>query len=232
MNRRAVVLTVCALLSAVLVSAGGKSKPPAELSPLDKYIQEAAAAAQQDSRSEGSIYRDDGLLSDLGRDLRARNVNDLVTIVVSERASAVSTGNSKTSRKSSAEANVEAFYGLTKPGGPWPNLLKMGSESSLDGQGATARQTSISTNLSARVTHVLPNGYLVVEGSKEVQVNSERQLVTIRGVVRWNDISRANTVRSDSLAQMEVRINGKGIVGDAVRRPNFLVRLLLGIIPF
>jgi len=31
---------------------------------------------------------------------------------------------------------------------------------------------------------------------------------------------------------MELRINGKGVVGDAIRRPNFLYRLLLGLLPF
>jgi flagellar L-ring protein precursor FlgH len=50
--------------------------------------------------------------------------------------------------------------------------------------------------------------------------------------VRPTDVSPANTVRSDRLAQLEVRINGKGVVGDAVRRPFFLYRLLLGLLPF
>jgi flagellar L-ring protein precursor FlgH len=78
----------------------------------------------------------------------------------------------------------------------------------------------------------LPNGYLVVEGSKEMVVNAERQWVTVRGVVRPYDIAPGNVVRSDRLAQLEVLINGKGVVGDAVRRPLFLYRLLMGLLPF
>ena len=39
-------------------------------------------------------------------------------------------------------------------------------------------------------------------------------------------------MRSDRLAQLEVRINGKGIVNDAVRRPFLLYRILLGLLPF
>jgi hypothetical protein len=34
------------------------------------------------------------------------------------------------------------------------------------------------------------------------------------------------------MAQVEVRINGKGAVNDAAKRPNALYRLLLGILPF
>jgi flagellar L-ring protein precursor FlgH len=73
---------------------------------------------------------------------------------------------------------------------------------------------------------------MVVEGVKDLQVNSERQLITVRGVVRPVDLTPGNLVRSDRLAQLEVRINGKGVVGDAIRRPFFLYRILLGLLPF
>jgi flagellar L-ring protein precursor FlgH len=63
-------------------------------------------------------------------------------------------------------------------------------------------------------------------------VNSENQVVTLRGVVRPADLTVANTVLSGSVGQMELKINGKGVVNDAVRRPNFLYRLLLGVLPF
>jgi flagellar L-ring protein precursor FlgH len=79
---------------------------------------------------------------------------------------------------------------------------------------------------------VLPNGNLVVEGTKDIWINAERQQVTVRGIVRWNDLDGRNRVGSDRLAHLEIRVNGKGVVGDAVRRPNFLYRLLLGLVPF
>jgi flagellar L-ring protein precursor FlgH len=78
----------------------------------------------------------------------------------------------------------------------------------------------------------MPNGNLVLEGAKDIVVNSERQLVTVRGVARLSDVTSTNQVRSDRLANLEVRVQGKGVVGDAIRRPNFLYRLLLGILPF
>jgi flagellar L-ring protein precursor FlgH len=71
-----------------------------------------------------------------------------------------------------------------------------------------------------------------VEGTKELQDNSERQAITVRGVARPADLSPANSVDSRHLAQLEVRISGRGVVGDAVRRPFFLYRLLMGLLPF
>jgi flagellar L-ring protein precursor FlgH len=166
----------------------------------------------------------------MARDLRSRSVNDLVIVQVVERASAVTSGDVSSNRQTSLKAGVEAVGGLTRAAGPLANLAGVNSSSTIDGAASTGRETSISTSLAARVTYVLPNGYLVVEGTKEVQVNSERQTVTVRGVVRPNDLTN-NTVLSDHLAQLEVRVNGKGVVADAIRRPFFLYRLLMGILP-
>ncbi len=153
-------------------------------------------------------------------------------MLVSERASAVSKGTTKSGRQSSVKAGVNAFGGITKAAGPLANLAGANSQSQLNGEAETSRETLVTTTLATRVTNVLPNGNLVLQGSKEVQVNSERQLVSVRGIVRPSDLSPQNTVRSDRLALLEVHINGKGVVGDAIRRPFILYRLLLGILPF
>jgi flagellar L-ring protein precursor FlgH len=34
------------------------------------------------------------------------------------------------------------------------------------------------------------------------------------------------------IADLTIKVTGKGVVGDAVRRPNILYRLLLGLLPF
>jgi flagellar L-ring protein FlgH len=102
----------------------------------------------------------------------------------------------------------------------------------LNGSGTTERDTTLTTNISARVIAVLPNGYLVVDAVKDVQVDSEHQLISIRGVVRPADITTANTVSSDKVAEMEIHVNGKGVINDAIHRPNFLYRLVLGLLPF
>src|SRR5258706_4352114 len=204
-----------------------KGKAP-ELSPLDKYIQEAmrgSAAAAAPASSPGSIWTTSSRLSDLGRDLRSTQVDDLVTVVVAEHASAASTGVTKTQRQSTTTNSIAALAGVTRATGPWANLANITGNTQLDGQGQTSRQTDLTTTVTARVTHVLPNGYLVVEGAKDVPINSEQRNVIVRGVVRPADLSPGNIVASTSLAQLEVHINGKGVVNDAVRRPNILYRL-------
>lgn len=208
----------------------GRDKP-AKPSPIEQYIDEAdrRAAAESWSASAGSLWRPGALLIDLGRDPKASQVDDLVTILVAERATAASKGSTISSRKSSNDHSLGTFFGRTPP---WSALAKTSGSSELDGQGETTRENTFSTTVAARVVHVMPNGYLVLEGSKVVTVNSESQTITVRGVARPTDLSPGNLVRSDRLAQLEVQINGKGVVGDAVRRPFFLYRLLMGLLPF
>jgi flagellar L-ring protein precursor FlgH len=205
---------------------------PEKLSPIERYIEEALAQAATQQPPPGSLYTAGALLGDIGRDLRASRINDIVTIVVSDRASAVSSGAINTGRSSAANSSILSLFGAVASGGSLANLANLSGEQELQGQGQTSRTTVLTTTISARVTHVLPNGYLVVEGLKDIWINSERQQVAIRGVVRWNDLDGGNRVSSDRLANLEVRVNGKGVVGDAIRRPNFFYRLLLGLLPF
>jgi flagellar L-ring protein precursor FlgH len=227
------------LLAAALVlfsaapAADKKPKKAPQLSPLDKYLQEALKQAGPPAQpSAGSLWSPASRLTNLGSDVRASQVDDLVTIVVTEQATAVATGQTKTSRATAASSQITALAGPKSPTGGAQNLLNLNSAQSLDGEGTTSRGATLTATLSARVTHVLPNGYLVLEGSKDVEVNSEHQVITVRGVIRPSDLTTGNMINSNQIAQMEIRINGKGVVNDSVRRPNWLYRILLGILPF
>jgi len=218
------------LLTGMLSMGAGGQTPEAGAPMLDSAA--GAAMAGGGRASPGSLWTDGGGFADLTGDLKARRAGDVVTIVVVERASAAATGSTKSARSSSASNSIGALGALTRSLGPWSNLASLSGESQLDGQGRTTRETVLTTTLSAVVTRVLPGGAMLVEGTKAVQVNSEQQMVQVRGLVRPADLTPGNLVRSDRIANLEVRINGKGVVGDSVRRPFFLYRVLLGLLPF
>jgi len=203
------------------------------VSPLDQYVSEATArSGQAPPATPGSIWSPGSRLADAARDVRASQVDDILTILVVENVSAVTSGVTKTERASSTQNSISALAGVTRAAGPWANLAGTSGDTQLSGNGTTSRDLVVSTTLTARVVALLPNGGLVVDSSKDIEINGERQKVTVRGVVRPDDIGSDNTVRSDHLAQLEVRVNGKGLVNDAIKRPFFLYRLLLGLLPF
>lgn len=218
-------------IAITITAAAAKDKDAKKLTPLEEMLEHQRATPPA-AASPGSLYEDSGRFADLARDQRAARVGDLVTIVVSDRASAVSRGATTANRKSEVNASVTALGGPTRVGGPLSALAQMGGENKLDGAGETSRESSLTTTLSAYVKQVMPNGNLLLEGSKDVMVNSERQKVIVRGLIRWNDLSPSNRVASDRLAALEIQIQGKGVVQDAIRRPNILYRILLGILPF
>jgi flagellar L-ring protein precursor FlgH len=224
----------CALARAVggaALQGALKKKAKAPESALDQYI--AATLGPQDAtpmRQPGSLWTPGAPLNDMGRDLRASRVHDLVTIAVFESASAVSSGTTKTQRSSSAKMSAAGILGRTPRA--WNPTIDLSTDQSLSGEGTTSRHNELSTTVSARVTHVLPNGNLVVEGVRLIGVNSEQQTITLRGIVRPADLTAENSVRSDRLAMLEVKVNGKGVVGDAIRRPHWLYRILTGVLPF
>jgi flagellar L-ring protein precursor FlgH len=210
-----------------------KQKTP-EPSPLDIYIKDAYRDYSLPAAAPpaGSMWSQNALFSNLAMDVKASRVDDLVTITVAETFSAVATGDVKTQRQSTAQAAITAAAGIKKATGTLANLANTNMQTQLQGTGETSRGAVLTANLSARVTHVLPNGYLVIEGTKRVQVSSENQVVTVRGVIRPVDLDPTNTVASNRIAQMEIQVNGKGVVNDSIHRPNFLYRLILGILPF
>jgi flagellar L-ring protein FlgH len=210
-----------------------KKKAPPKPTPLDQFVNQAEArSAAASPATPGSIWMPGSRLADAARDLRASQVDDLVTIVVSEQASAVSTGATQTQRQSSTVNSIAGLVGIPKATSALANLANVAGNTQLNGQGTTSRTTSLTTTLTARVIRVLPGGALVVESTHEIQVNSEHQTIIVRGVVRPADIDTTNSVLSTRVGELEVHVDGKGVVADAIRRPFILYRLLLGLLPF
>lgn len=228
------MLAALLLWAAADVNGAWRKKAPPP-SPIDRYIEEAGLHAAQgpaNNTSPGSLYGAGGRYGELFRDQRAYQIDDLITVVVSDRASAVARGVTSSSRKTNSSGAITALAGALPATSALANLGALGGDAKLDGQGQTSRETELSTTLSVRVTHVMPNGNLILQGTKDIMVNSERQTVVVRGICRPQDLAPGNTIRSDRLAELEVKIHGKGVVEDAIKRPFLLYRILNGLLPF
>lgn len=198
---------------------------------LGAYVSDAAKEQPAAPSAEGSLWVNSGRRSDLFRDFRARDVNDIVTIRVVESTLASSSADAKSSKDSSVSAEIDALFGLENSIKELPNLVDAKANSSFEGAGSTSRSSSLKTAVSARVVKVLPNGNLLIEGVRDVRLNNENQTIAITGVVRPEDISADNVVLSSAVAQMSVRVQGKGFVSEPLK-PGWLYRILSGIMPF
>jgi flagellar L-ring protein precursor FlgH len=104
-------------------------------------------------------------------------------------------------------------------------VLPSGSDTQFAGSGSTTRSSAITAVLTARVSEVLPNGNLVIEGVREVDVNGDRQVVVLTGVVRATDVAPNNSVSSTLIGQLRIRSIGRGLIKDSLS-PGWLMRIL------
>lgn len=143
----------------------------------------------------------------LTSDRRAVNVGDLLTILVAESTSAKSSVGTNAKNKTNLSFSASTLTAKAGAG--------LGLEGGASGEGNTSRQGQLKTVISAQVKEKLPNGYLKVEGSQEVIINNDKQLIQISGFIRPDDISYDNTVYSYRLADAKIQINGKGVANDS-----------------
>jgi flagellar L-ring protein FlgH len=231
MNRQRLAGAWLVLLALPLAAKKPPTTPPQPT--LDDYVKEVTQRWHQSTNAApGSLFIPNGRLADSVRDVRASQVYDLVTIVVLDDSTATSTSATNTQRKSSLSAAITSLAGPKSATGALANLANTSNSTQLQGQGTTSRGTTLSADVTAEVTAVLPNGNLVVKGQKNITVNGEKQVIMIQGIIRPEDLSPTNSVPSNNVARMEIMVNGKGVVNDAVKRPFVLYRMLMGLLPF
>lgn len=160
-------------------------------------------------------------MADLTADRNARNVNDLVTVRVLESISATGAANANVGKASDADVLFPGDIGSKV----FDKFLPTSSESQFNGSGGTTRSTQLSATLTARVVEVLPNGDLVVEGVREVDINGDRSLVVMSGVVRAVDILPGNVIPSTRIGQLRIRALSQGLIKDSLK-PGWLIRVL------
>lgn len=169
---------------------------------------------------------------------RAKEVGDLLTVVVNMNDQASLQSSLSRTRSSNDDMNVNALLGLPQwannvlPGGATLNPgIDMNRSSSLNGDGSINRAEQITFRLASRVVGVEPNGNLIIQGYQQTQVSNEIRYLTVTGVVRAQDITRTNTVTYDKIADAQLAYVSSGEATGATKR-SLVPRLLDKVVPF
>ncbi len=215
-RRRLAAVTVC---FAVPVSVQAQAPPPeTQNTAMERYL-----AAARGAVPDANLW-----MHGLALDLRARRLNDLVTVRIEESIVASGSADSTLTKSSSSGVAVPTLFGLeTKlPAAVNPgNLVSSQSDTGFTGGGSTTRTSLLTASMTARVAEVLPNGDLLIEGVREIEVNGDRQIVVLSGIARVIDIGPGNVVSSMSLGQLRINYFGKGLTRNSLS-PGWLIRLI------
>jgi flagellar L-ring protein precursor FlgH len=163
---------------------------------------------------------------DLYSDKRVAKVGDIVTVVISINDKA--TFGNTTDRTTTAKTAFSTDFGFTPPtsgsssssGSPGKFTSDVNSTSNATGQGDINRSEQIQVSVPAIVTRVLPNGNLLIRGSQEVRVNFEMRQLSVAGLVNPADVSRANTIAYDRVAEARISYGGRGRLTE-VQQPSW-----------
>jgi len=186
----AAMLTMLLLLTGCLATSydAAMNREPVVLAPpAPQEVRQAPAP--------GSIWPGATSNNLLFTDRKARNIGDIVTIVVDEKTEGENNANTDTKRQTSTTAGITGFV-QSNPDKRYVAGYSLGgsSDSSLKGEGKTNRDGSLKGRISARVVRVLPNGNLVIEGRRMLTANAEDQFMVITGIVRPDDVTTDNLV--------------------------------------
>jgi len=181
-------------------------------------------------RPVGPSLFEDGA-ANLFIDSRAMRVGDLLTVVImmNDKASfGNTTGRSQTAQESMGfdwVFNQNQFQNKVNA------LGDINSSSSSNGQGSIDRSEKVQFTVAAVVTHVLPNGNLVISGSQEVRVNFEKRVLHVAGIVRPRDINKDNTILYDKIAEARISYGGEGRISE-VQQPAWGQQIFDSLKPF
>lgn len=216
------LLAACAPTQTPIIAI---QEPLEEIHAAEPVHQEAGSLWQESNRSMFS-------------DRKARDVGDIVTVIISETASASKQASTSTARNSSISAAIPNLFGLENGSaftGDKPidlnSLVSADFGNGFDGSGSTTRKEDLKAYLTTQVVGRYPNGQLKIRGGKEVMVNSEVQIIYLTGIIRPVDITAANTVSSAKILNARISYTGKGAISDK-QKPGWGTRILDNVWPF
>lgn len=147
-------------------------------------------------------------------DSRARNVGDLLTLIISESSEVENSENRSMDKNSSNGASAD--YAAGSSGG----LATQAANASLDFASSAKRAFSGKANyrdsreytdhITVTVVDVLPNGNLVISGRRCLSIAGEQRTLVVSGVVRPIDLGPDNKISSRYVADLKTVYEGEG----------------------
>jgi flagellar L-ring protein precursor FlgH len=203
--------------------------------------------------ADGSLWRGEPSRRLLAFENRARRVGDLLTVLIEERADAEKEALTKLQRDSDIDASLDSdvalqtlitrpilnllnLLGFTdlrsddEPSGP-VQIVDASTSTDYNGKGTLERSASFITTVACVVTDVTSSGLLRVEGTRNLTINDETQVIQLAGYVRPEDVRIDNTVPSALIAGADIYYSGAGVLSEDQRVP-WLLRVFKRVLPF
>ncbi|SFW14678.1 flagellar L-ring protein precursor FlgH [Nitrosovibrio sp. Nv17] len=191
--------------------------------PMSTRAPQAGAPAES-----GAIYQAASRYRPLFEDRRARQVGDILVVVLNERTNASKRSNSSANRNGSVNVGIPPIvFGV-----PITKEVEMGASSgnTFAGKGEAASANNFTGTITVTVIEVLPNDNLVVSGEKQLAMTQGSEYIRLSGVVRPETIVN-NMVSSIQVADAKIEYKANGYIDEA-QTMGWLSRFFMSVSPF
>ncbi|MBQ3456661.1 MAG: flagellar basal body L-ring protein FlgH [Synergistaceae bacterium] len=159
-------------------------------------------------------------------DARPGRVGDIITVLVNERTDAkdeATMGVTKSSNNNINEGvNGTSILSFVR------GLMSFSTTNTSAGDGSVERKHHATATLACIVTEVLPNGNLVIEGTRDVRTSEEILQFQLIGVIRPQDVNADNQINSSLIANAEIAVKGRGIIS-RTQKPGVITQILQAV---
>ena len=193
-----------------LVLLSGCSGLPKENHPDYAPVELAEIPEMESTVPTGSIYQSSRNLS-LFEDVKARQIGDIVTVVLAEATDAAKTSDTSLDKSNSNVITNPLFgAGADGVGSDLELGFDLSSTSAFEGESASNQSNSLQGSIAVTVARVLPGGNLYVQGEKWIHINQGNEYIRLRGIIRPEDIGSNNTILSTKVADARISYGGTG----------------------
>ncbi|MEM6655106.1 MAG: flagellar basal body L-ring protein FlgH, partial [Planctomycetota bacterium] len=135
---------------------------------------------------------------------------DIITVLVDYRTSALSEGSSESRKQSNYQAILSDWLGFdgksifAAPQSRGDPTVGGQINSINRAEGDLELNDSLTFRIAAKVVDIYPNGNLVIEAHRDIRVNDEVWRTSLSGIVPRQAILPDRTVRSDAIADLRI----------------------------
>ena len=186
---------------------------------MKKFLALAIILVWAGCASAGSLWNDN---NNWYADARPGRVGDIVTVLVNERTDAKDEATMDISKASTNDINGGADgLGILK----FIRGLTFSTTNASAGDGSAERKHHATATMACLVTEVLPNGNLVIEGTRDIRTSEEMLQLQLVGVIRPQDVTADNQINSSLVANAEISVKGRGMIS-RTQKPGVITQIL------
>lgn len=159
-------------------------------------------------------------------DVKASQVGDIITVILTENIS----GSSTADARKSSNANGTASGSVSGNFIPFEPTFGSGAQVNYgsDERNLSNQRQLLEGLMSVQIVEVTPLGDLIVQGTRSTEINGEIHEMKLTGTVRQNDVDSRNRVLSYRVANADISYQQKGGLHEITKRRGMIRRIVLG----